>query len=444
MEQIFNIFNYVDGIVVTDKNGIIQYYNNLRPDLNNIDEEEVLGKHILDVYIDFDEKTSNILEVLRTGKPIANIQQVFTNYKGQKVHAVNTTLPIFDKDEVIGAVDVSSYERQGISISLNKDINKNLYVLDDIITKSPNMVSIKEKIPQISNTDSSVLIYGETGTGKELIAQSIYTCSNRKGKFVSQNCAAIPATLLESILFGTVKGSFTGSESKPGLFELANGGVLFLDEINSMELSIQPKILKVIEEKKVTRVGGSKPIDIDVKIISAVNEEPMKCISTNKIREDLFYRLSVVQLNIPPLRERMEDLKLLVKYFIDHYNEKMNKNILDIDENVEKIFKSYKWLGNVRELKNIIEGAFNLTSSRLIQKKDLPVYLIDRTKPMEFTTEIRSKKDISLQEMIEQFERSIIQETLQNSSNYIEAANTLKISKQSLNYKLNKYSLKRE
>lgn len=444
MEQIFNIFNYVDGIVVTDKNGIIQYYNNLRPDLNNIDEKEVLGKHILDVYIDFDEKTSNILEVLRTGKPIANIHQIFTNYKGQKVDAVNTTLPIFDKDEVIGAVDVSSYEKQGISISLNKDINKNLYVLDDIITKSPNMVSIKEKIPQISNTDSSVLIYGETGTGKELIAQSIYTCSNRKGKFVSQNCAAIPATLLESILFGTVKGSFTGSESKPGLFELANGGVLFLDEINSMELSIQPKILKVIEEKKVTRVGGSKPIDIDVKIISAVNEEPMKCISNNKIREDLFYRLSVVQLNIPPLRERMEDLKLLVKYFIDHYNEKMNKNILDIDENVEKIFKSYKWLGNVRELKNIIEGAFNLTSSRLIQKKDLPVYLIDRTKPMEFTTEIRSKKDISLQEMVEQFERSIIQEILQNSSNYIEAANKLKISKQSLNYKLNKYSLKRE
>ena len=191
------------------------------------------------------------------------------------------------------------------------------------------------------------MIFGETGTGKELVAQSLYTCGNRKNKkFVSQNCAAIPSTLLESILFGTVKGSFTGSLSRPGLFEIANGGVLFLDEINSMELSIQPKILKAIEEKKITRVGGEEPIDIDVKIISAINEDPIKCIKENKLREDLFYRLSVVQLNIPPLRERFDDLNYLIKYFINAFNKQMNKNIID----VVKRWRKYSKTTNGREM----------------------------------------------------------------------------------------------
>lgn len=441
VEQIFNIFNFVDGVVVTDENAIIQYYSNSRQDLNNIDEKYIIGKHVLDVYVSLNVETSSILRVLRTAQPIANEYQIFTNYKGQEVHAVNTTLPIFDKEKLIGVVDVSSYERQGITLSLKNEISNNLYNLDDIITVSPKMLSLKDNIVKVANTDSSVLIYGETGTGKELVAQSIFSSSKRRNsKFISQNCAAIPSTLLESILFGTVKGSFTGSMSKPGLFELANGGILFLDEINSMELSIQPKILKAIEEKKITRVGGDAPINIDVKVISALNEDPIKCIKESKLREDLFYRLSVVQLNIPSLRERLEDLNELINYFINFYNNQMNKNIIFIDDDVEKIFKSYKWPGNVRELKNVIEGAFNLASSRIIQKKDIPSYIIEQVKSSNIINNIKNSNN-SLQEMVEEFERMIIENTLKNSENYSEAARKLKLSKQALNYKLNKYSL---
>lgn len=446
VEQIFNIFNFVDGIVVTDENARIQYYVNHRQDINDLDEKDIIGKHVLEVYTSLNEETSSIIRVLRTGIPIANEYQEFTNYKGQIVHAINTTLPIFDKDKLIGAVDVSSYERQGISLLLKENIKNNnqnkLYNLDDIKSVSPKMLSLKNNISKISDTDSSVLIYGETGTGKELVAQSIFTSSNRKNKrFISQNCAAIPSTLLESILFGTVKGSFTGSMSKPGLFELADGGVLFLDEINSMELSIQPKILKAIEEKKITRVGGEAPIDINVKVISAINEDPIKCIKEKKIREDLFYRLSVVQLNIPPLRDRMEDIDGLIKYFISTFNIKMSKNIADIDDEVEKIFKSYRWPGNIRELKNVIEGAFNLASSRIIQKKDLPQYITEQRKSNDIISDIKNKYN-SLQEMVEEFERLIIEETLKTTENYSETAKKLKLSKQSLNYKLNKYSFK--
>lgn len=441
VEQIFNIFNYVDGVVVTDENAIIQYYKNSRDDLNNLTEKDAIGKHVLDVYVSLNVETSSILRVLRNRKPITNESQVFTNCNGQVVYAINTTLPIFDKDELIGVVDVSSYERQGIVLSI-KDTNKsNLYTLNDIVTVSKNMLSLKEKISKVSDSDSSVMICGETGTGKELVAQSIYTCSKRTGKkFVSQNCAAIPATLLESILFGTVKGSFTGSLSRPGLFEIANGGVLFLDEINSMELSVQPKILKAIEEKKITRVGGEDPINIDVKIITAMNEEPIECIKQNKLREDLFYRLSVVQLNIPPLRERVADVNYLVEYFISFFNKKMNKNIVDIDEEVEKIFESYQWPGNVRELKNLIEGAFNLASSNLIQKRDLPEYLMERVRNKHLMLNVGCQ-DLSLQEMVERFERNIIEETIKSTSSYTDASKKLQMSKQSLHYKLNKYSL---
>ena len=350
-------------------------------------------------------------------------------------------MPIFDKGKLVGVVDVSSYERQGIMLSIKNHNMKKLYTLDDIMTVSPNMLSLKDKISKISDTDSSVMIVGETGTGKELVAQSLYTSSSRKNKkFISQNCAAIPSTLLESILFGTVKGSFTGSMSKPGLFEIANGGVLFLDEINSMELNIQPKILKAVEEKRITRVGGEEQIEIDVKIISALNEDPIKCIKENKLREDLFYRLGVVQLHIPPLRERIDDLNYLIKYFIKAFNNQMNKSIVDIDEEVEKIFKSYQWPGNIRELKNVIEGAFNLTSSNLIQKKDLPAYLIEQVKARNISLNIKSK-GFSLQGMVEKFECEIIDETIKNSSSYADAAKKLKLSKQALNYKLNKYSL---
>lgn len=455
VEQILSIYNYLDGIMVTDKYGYVEYYVTFRPDVNNLKEKDILRKHITEVYPTLNEETSSILRVLKTGKPISNEFQTLITYKGQSIRAINTTMPIKDHDEIIGAVDVSRYidspyQRQDISLSLKESVEKkNLYAVDDIITNSRSMELIKERIPMIADTDSSVLIYGETGTGKELVAQSIHTASKRRNKkFVSQNCAAIPGNLLESILFGTTKGSYTGAENKPGLFEIASGGTLFLDEINSMEISVQSKILKAIEEKQVVRLGGYEPIKTDIKIVSAVNENPLQCIADNKLREDLFYRLSVVQLNIPPLRERINDLFYLVSHFISTYNVSMSRNLIGIDEEVEMIFRGYNWPGNVRELKNVIEGAFNVASARFIQKKDLPEYV---TRPFVLeeigqnalmTVPAIPLKGISLEEALETYERELIEHAVTISKNYVEAAKLLGITKQALNYKLRKYKLK--
>ncbi|MGN0659389.1 MAG: sigma-54 interaction domain-containing protein [Emergencia sp.] len=454
VEQILNLYNYIDGIMVVDAEGIVEFYMTYRPDVNNLKEKDVVGRHILDIYPGLTEESSSLLRVLRTGRPITNEFQLLSTFKGQHIRAVNTTMPIMEGDRIVGAVDVSRYvesafERQNITLELKeKTEEQSLYVLDDIITSSQQMELIKERIRMIADTDSSVLICGETGTGKELVAQSLHTSSRRAGKrFVSQNCASIPANLLESILFGTVKGSYTGAENRPGLFELASGGTLFLDEINSMELSVQAKILKAIEEKQITRIGGLQPIPVDVKIVSAINQNPMDCIQDGKLREDLFYRLSVVQLTLPPLRERNSDLFFLVNHFVQEYNRKMNRKILGIDEEVEELFGNYDWPGNVRELKNVIEGAFNVTASGFIQKKDLPEYL---TNAMMRKRQIADGSgdfvdfdapDFSLDKALRDFEVSLIGHALDETKNLTAAAKRLKISKQALNYKMNKFNL---
>ncbi|MDD4200760.1 MAG: sigma 54-interacting transcriptional regulator [Eubacteriales bacterium] len=456
VEQILSLYNYIDGLMITDKNGYIEYYATYRPDIINMKEKDLLGKHLLEIYPELSEETSSIFRVLKTGKPIFNEEQTLVSYDGQRLKVVNTTMPIIENGQIIGAIDVSrymdpSYERQNIVLSLKgtKAI-KNLYTVDDIITNAPAMETLKERIPMVAITDSSVLIYGETGTGKELVAQSIHTSSSRKSKkFISQNCAAIPANLLEGILFGTIKGSYTGSENKPGLFEIAHGGTLFLDEINSMEIGIQSKILRAIEEKQITRIGGYEPIRTDIKIISAVNENPLKSVRDGNLREDLFYRLSVVQINVPPLRERVNDILFLTSHFIEQYNKQMNKKILGIDKEVEEIFYKYTWPGNVRELKNIIEGAFNVSSSRFIQKKDIAEYLfksydneiLSRGDVMYSQGEDFPKGGISLDKETAAYEKRLIRSAIERSGTLVQAADLLRITKQSLYYKMMKHDI---
>lgn len=450
VEQILSIYNYIDGLVVTNNEGIVEYFITYRPDINRLKEEDVLGKHVLDIYPDLTSETSSVLRVLKNGKPIFNERQHLKTYKGQSIYAVNNTLPILSGEKIVGVVDVSKYldpeaRRENIILSFKDNHlpkNKNeLYSVDDIITNENSMLVIKERILKVSKTGSSVLVYGVTGTGKELVAQSIHKHSDRSNMpFVSQNCAAIPSTLLESILFGTVKGSYTGAENKKGLFEVAQGGTIFLDEINSMEISVQAKILKAIEEKKIRRVGGIDPIDIDIRIVSAVNEEPWKAIKEGRLREDLFYRLSVVQINIPSLKERRGDIKLLTGYFIDRYNKNMNRGIIGVEERVEDIFNNYSWPGNVRELKNVIEGAFNLTSGNLIMVKDLPDYLQNKTN--RYNERIEDLLgNVPLSNMVEDYEKNIIIVALEESINMVEAAKLLGISKQLLRYKMDKYGL---
>lgn len=456
-EQILNLYNFVDGMMIVNADARVEYFATYRPDVNRLKEKNLIGKYLLDIYPSLTEETSSILRVLRSGKPIFNEYQVLSTYDGQNLRAVNTTLPIREGNTIVGVVDVSRYidseiERQDIVLKIkDADDYKPLYTIDDIVTSSMQMEMIKKRIAMIAGTDSSVLVCGETGTGKELVAQSIHTSSSRKNKrFISQNCASIPENLMESILFGTVKGSYTGAENRPGLFEMAAGGTLFLDEINSMEISMQAKLLKAIEEKQVTRVGGLSPIPIDVKIVSAVNQPPMECIRDGKLREDLFYRLSVVQLSLPPLRERQSDLFFLVNHFISKYNQKMGRKILGIDEEVENLFRSYHWPGNVRELKNIIEGAFNVTDSAFIQLRDLPEYLLSASwaetsfKQDGAMLPNLDDPDFSMEKTLADFEISIIEKALTQTRTMSDAARKLKISKQALNYKMNKYDLYRK
>ena len=293
----------------------------------------------------------------------------------------------------------------------------------------------KKKIRKIAKTDSYVLIQGKTGTGKEIVAQSIHFASGRSDKpFISQNCAAIPANLLESTLFGTEKGSFTGAITNKGLFELADGGTIFLDEINSMDISVQSKILKAIEERSIRRIGGHKNISTDIRIIAAINEDPFEAIRNNRLREDLFYRLNIVSLKLNELKDRKNDIKLLTDYYIHFYNDMMKMKIKGLDEKVEKIFLSHDWPGNVRELRNVIESAFNITETATITAEDIPDYLVtDLCEVNADREEVAGYED-----MVREFESRLIRDALKNSRSKAEAARNLNLTRQTLNYKMEK------
>ena len=294
------------------------------------------------------------------------------------------------------------------------------------------MENIYDRASKVANTDSPVMIYGETGTGKELFARLIHDAGKRKNKpFVAQNCAAIPANILESIIFGTTRGGFTDAENKAGLFEVANGGTLFLDEINSMDFSVQCKLLKVVEEQKVTRIGGTTEIPVNVRLVTALNMDPLKCVERRIIREDLYYRLRVVQIGIPSLRERREDIEDIAKYYVSYFNKSMGKNIVGIDDDAMKMLQGYNWPGNVRELRNVIEYAFNFAETETITASDIvleePPMVIGR-KAIERSKGLKSKS--------EKYEKYLINCAYKQYGNIQDAASARGITRQTMSKKL--------
>ncbi len=450
IQEILNLYNYFNMAIITDEKGVVEYFYNNRPDINSMTEQDVLGHYLLESCVSLTEETSTILYTLRTGKAIHNQFQEFRNANGDVIYNYCSTVPIKDGNQVIGAVEVARYiesktdfkcEEKEISLFVPCKIKnkRHLYTCKDIIGSSKEMQRLKYKIECVANTDSTVLIYGETGTGKELVAESIHSMGKRKGKkFVSQNCAAIPPTLLEAILFGTEKGSFTGAETKKGLLEVASGGTLFLDEINTMDFNTQSKLLKAIEEKQITRVGGIRPIPVDVRIISAVNIQPQLCLKKEILREDLYYRLRVVELKLPPLRQRKEDIPELTRLFIRYFNHKMGKYIEDISEEVRRYFMTYDWPGNVRELKNTIEGGFNMAVTPIIEMQDLCLgnELNDNMKSLE--KDINGNR-VSLKDLLREKEWNVISTVMKESDNITQAAKKLGISRQFLAKKIKEY-----
>ena len=361
--EVVRLCEDTDGIVIVNRNGIVEYH---RISLDSYwCSQETEGCHILELYPELDEDSSTILQALKTGKATYNVLQDINNRRGQRVLLESTTIPIVVDGQVECVVDSSKYH--AIDQRVIRGDSGGLYTLDHIITQDTAMLALKERIRNVAPLDSSVLIYGETGTGKELVAESLHSEGKRSGKpFVSQNCAAIPSNLLESLFFGTEKGSYTGALTRKGLLEEADGGTLFLDEINSMEIGLQAKLLKVLEEKKVRRLGGSRDIPFDVRIVAAVNEDPAKLIREHRLREDLYYRLGVVRITLPPLRKRKGDIALLTRHFIERYNQKMKRDIRGISEQALRRLEQYRWPGNVRELQNVVEGAYVSARSEML------------------------------------------------------------------------------
>ncbi len=317
------------------------------------------------------------------------------------------------------------------------------YALENIIGRSPKMQELFKLIPRIAQSNSNVLIIGESGSGKELFANAVHNLSNRKNKnFVAINCAAFPEGLLESELFGHMKGSFTGAMyNKQGLFEIADGGSLFLDEIGEMPLNLQVKLLRVLENGTFRRVGGTNDIKVDVRIISATNKDLKEEIEAGRFREDLYYRLNVVPLKIPPLRERKEDIPLLVNHFL----KKLSASSKKITPEAMKIMIDYHWKGNVRELENVIERIILLSDKEEITPADLPSEMKTHPAERKDTKEIPelTEKGIDVEKVIEDIEKKYLLEALERAGGVkMEAAKLLNLSFRSFRHRLQKYGIK--
>ena len=316
--------------------------------------------------------------------------------------------------------------------------------LDNIIGKSSAVEKLKATIRTIAPTGSTVLIYGESGTGKELVARAIHACSPRSAEpFVSINCGAFPETLLESELFGYMKGAFTGaSQNKRGLFEVANGGTIFLDEISEMSVSMQVKLLRVLQERTIRPVGGTQETAIDVRVIAATNKDLSQMVANNTFREDLYYRVSVIPIHVPPLRDRREDVELLASHFLKKYAASAQKSILRLSPESLAVLRAYDWPGNVRELENTVERAVALETGQ-----DLKVDLnfdMPRARSVAAPSGNRgvTADGLDFEKYVAEIERSLIESALQQSGGVqTRAAELLKVSYRSFRHLLKKYNI---
>lgn len=379
-DMLISIVNQIsESIALYDAKGRTYLLNDATVKMESIDTKDILGESVADVYRMLDGAELAISQVLRTKKPLLNNRQYYSTRYGRDFDVVSNTYPITQNGQLLGAFCVmedwrimDDLHRQIIELQgklLEKQTpgkqSDNLlparYTFRDIRYTSASMKRVVEQCEQIAKNDSSVMIYGETGTGKELFAQSIHNASSRKDRpFLAINCAAIPENLLEGLLFGTERGAYTGAERRAGLFEQADGGTLLLDELNSMNVNLQSKLLRVLQDGTFRRVGGSAEIRTNVRIFSNINIPPYQAIEEGKLRRDLFYRLGVVNISIPPLRERKDDIGMLAKTFIIQYNKSLVKNVKDINRATLECFQSYDWPGNVRELQHAIEHAMNI------------------------------------------------------------------------------------
>lgn len=459
-----------DYVLVVNKDFDIIYNSRFDPRMGNKSDLKEY-KNLFEMYPSLGKNNSSIAKTMSTGATVFNDAQEFADINGKVYVTQNLTIPIFREGQVVGVVELTKDLTTVGDVQGKNDYLKRLKVegkfhpnrenndkisFDDILTINDRMMDAIEKAKLFALNSNPVLIYGETGTGKEMFAQAMINyAASPKQKTIIQNCAAVPENLIESILFGTTRGSYTGAENKKGLFEEANGGIFFLDELNALPYHVQGKLLRVVQEGTFRPIGASREKKVNVKIVAAMNVDPMEAIEKMVLRKDLFYRLSGNMIYLPPLRERPDDIEYLIDNYIDYYNEAYGKSVKGISEELRSFFLEYEWEGNVRELKHVIESMVSMTREDTLQFNELPVYLHGKMKGSgnRISQSASSDSDDSivtqlknggydLRSVVEQVERDLILKVLSKTKgNKTKAGEILGIPRQTLKYKMSKLGI---
>ncbi|WP_051280227.1 sigma-54 interaction domain-containing protein [Anaerovorax odorimutans] len=441
----------IPGVVVIDMTGIVVYVNEQCAGYFAKERDFILGKHILEIF-----PGSKMIEGLNRDDIGL---EFYSSYLGI---GITIQVPLFKDGQKIGLLEYDATQESQFLYELSDSYNrfldrelKNLtkqivklegtkYSIHNIAGSSKPIMKLKESIISAAKTNSTVMITGETGTGKELVAHAIHNLSSRrKNRMIKVNSSAIPENLVESELFGYEKGTFTGAvkEGKKGKFELANNGTLFIDEINQMPMSVQPKLLRVLQEKEVDRIGSDTSIPIDVRIIVAANQDLRNLVNSGMFREDLFYRLNVIEIKIPPLRDRLEDLEELIQSILEDLNESLGLSVTGVDKSAIELLRTYHWPGNVRELHNAVERAMNYTSGPLLTAEDFDFDMVKEGKELiEYVEDNNS--DNPIEQVKRKAERDLIITSLRKFNyNKTKTAKYLNISRPLLYQKMKRLEI---
>ena len=425
-----------EGVFTVDSNWRITSFNRAAEEITGIPRAKALGRHCSDILrADVCETNCALRETMETGKPIINRAVHIIHTSGnRKAISISTTLLKDGHKNVIGGVE--TFRDMSLIEELRKEIESR-YSYDDIVSQSHQMQNLFSILPDIAESDCTVLIEGESGTGKELFARAIHNSSLRKDKpFVAVSGGALPDTLLESELFGYKAGAFTDAKKdKPGRFALAEGGTFFLDEVGDISAAVQVRLLRVLQEHTYEPLGAVSSVHTDVRIIAATNKRLDKLVEQDKFRDDLYYRINVMRLELPPLRKRKEDIPLLVNHFIGRFNRLRNKNINCVTDEVLAILLAYDYPGNIRELENIIEHCFVLCQGEIIERKHLPVSVCPVSGfDQALTGGVKTLKQMEMILIIEALRRK--------KGNQAAASKDLGINKSTLYRKLKAYDIK--
>jgi sigma-54 dependent transcriptional regulator, acetoin dehydrogenase operon transcriptional activator AcoR len=408
LETIINSIR--EGIIAVDHEGTVSYMSSAAEKILKVKSADISGRMIKECF-----PSSPLVDVLQTGRKSSS-RNVIHRFGKHSISVVSSAYPIKINDEIVGAVESFNLMDDVQKIAYQLTASQHISSFDDILGNSKALRIIKERAAKVADGSSTVLITGESGTGKELFARAIHQKSPRLGKpFVSINCSAIPDSLLESELFGYEEGAFTGAKhgGKPGKFELADGGSIFLDEIGEMPLYLQAKLLRVLQERKIERLGGLKSTPIDVRVIAATNKDLSEAITKGEFRPDLYFRLSVIPLSLPPLREMKEDIPCLISFFLEKYNNILEKDFKGFSPEAKALLMTYSWPGNVRELENTIEYSCNMETTDIITLNSFPERLRSRIETLTPVNGTDTNLAEKMKHALQNAERQILLEGLE-------------------------------